>query len=122
MRGLFVVVDIWLILEWSERSGRNKMTPETTIHSINLIVSNPKVRNGRPYIAGTTITVADIAIAMVYHQLDASGIADYFRIDLEKVHAALAYYYANRDAMDEQIRALIKQGASFAEGNIPQIY
>jgi uncharacterized protein (DUF433 family) len=91
------------------------MTPETTIHSINLIVSNPNVRNGRPYIAGTTITVADIAIAMISHRLDAAGIAEYFRIGHDKVHAALAYYYANRDAMDDQIRALIKQGARFAE-------
>ncbi len=91
------------------------MTPETVIHSINLIGSNPTVRNGRPYIVDTTITVADIAIAMIYQRLDAAGIADYFRIGFEKVHAALAYYYAHRDAIDAEIKAFIKQGEAFAE-------
>jgi glutathione S-transferase len=40
---------------------------QTTL-SINLIATNPEIRGGRPYIIGTTITVADIAIAKIFHR------------------------------------------------------
>lgn len=36
-----------------------------TMQSINLVSTNPHVRNGRPCIAGTTIEVAAIATASV---------------------------------------------------------
>ncbi|HFE66306.1 MAG TPA: DUF433 domain-containing protein, partial [Chloroflexi bacterium] len=40
---------------------------ETTIQSINLITTNPQVRNGRPCIAGTSLEVAVVAIAKIVH-------------------------------------------------------
>jgi hypothetical protein len=39
----------------------------STIQTIELIATNPEVRNGRPYILGTTVTVSDVAIAKNYH-------------------------------------------------------
>jgi uncharacterized protein (DUF433 family) len=79
-----------------------------TVQSINLIAINPKVRNGRPYIVGTTVTVSDVAIARIYHAQDADGIADWYQLSLPQVYAALAYYYAHKDDIDEQIRAQIR--------------
>ena len=67
-----------------------------TVHSINLIATNPNIRSGRPHIVGTTITVADIAIAKIYQMLDVDDIADYFDLPLAQVHAALAYYYEHK--------------------------
>ncbi|MCA0453808.1 MAG: DUF433 domain-containing protein [Chloroflexi bacterium] len=75
-----------------------------TVLSINLIATNPQVRNGRPYILGTTLTVADIATAKIYQLLDADGIADYFEIPLQQVHAALAYYYDHKAEIDQDIK------------------
>ena len=76
--------------------------------SINVIAVNPEVRNGRPHIVGTTVTVADIAIAKIYHDQDADGIADWYGLTLAQVYAALSYYYDNKAAMDEQVRQLIR--------------
>ena len=75
-----------------------------TLLSINLIATNPQVRSGRPYILGTTLTVADIASAKIFQLLDADGIADYFEIPLQQVHAALSYYYEHKVEIDHDIK------------------
>lgn len=80
-----------------------------TVQSINLIAINPKVRNGRPHIVGTGITVADIAIAKIYHALDADGIAEWYGLSLAQVYAGLSYYYDNKSAMDDEIKQLIRR-------------
>jgi len=36
--------------------------------------------------------------------LDADGIADYFEIPLQQVHAALAYYYDHKAEIDQDIK------------------
>jgi uncharacterized protein (DUF433 family) len=89
-----------------------------TIQSINLIATNPKVRSGRPYIVGTTLTVADIAIAKIYHQLDADGIADYYDISLPQVYAALAYYYDHKAETDKDIRERQQIAAEMKEKRV----
>jgi uncharacterized protein (DUF433 family) len=75
-----------------------------TVHSINLIVSNPEVRSGRPRIAGTGITVEDVAIAMNAHNQTVDGIANWYGLSKSQVHAALAYYYEHQAEIDESIR------------------
>jgi uncharacterized protein (DUF433 family) len=42
-----------------------------TVQSINQIATDERVRGGRPYIIGTTLTVADVAIVKIYHAQDA---------------------------------------------------
>ena len=86
-----------------------------TIQSIDLIAINPNVRSGRPILVGTTITVADIAVAKIYHNLDADGIADWYGLSLAQVYAALAYYYEHRDVLDEQIRSQIRRAEELTE-------
>jgi len=75
-----------------------------TVHSINLIVSNPKVRSGRPCIAGTGLRVLDIAIAMLFHDRSVDELASDYGVTLAQVHAALAYYYEHKTEIDADIR------------------
>lgn len=88
------------------------------IQRLDLIAINPKVRNGRPYLVGTTLTVADIIIVKIYHRQDADAIAVWFGITLPQVYEALAYYYANQPEMDEQIREQIQRAEALAEGRV----
>lgn len=74
-----------------------------SVQSINLIGIDPDIRSGRPYIIGTTLTVADIAIAKIFHQQDADSIAVSYDLSLSQVYAALAYYYDHKDEIDESI-------------------
>jgi uncharacterized protein (DUF433 family) len=83
-----------------------------TVLSINLIVSNPDVRGGRPVIAGTGIRVTDIVSAMLFHRQTPDEIAAGYRLSLAQVYAALAYYYEHKQEIDEDIR---KQSATFNE-------
>ena len=91
---------------------------EATVQSINLIGINENVRNGRPYIIGTTVTVADIAIVKIYHEQDADGIAEWFDLTLPQVYAALAYYYEHQEEMDGQIRAQIQRAKELKENRV----
>lgn len=86
-----------------------KVANRMDIIPINLIAINPKVRNGRAYIVGTTVTVMDVAIATTYHGKDADGIADWYSLTLAQVHAALAYYYDHKSEMDELIHQQIRR-------------
>lgn len=71
----------------------------------NLIISTSNIRNGRPCIAGTGITVHRIAI---WYRLghSAEEIArEYPHLSLQGVYAALAYYHADRQTIDADIEA-----------------
>ena len=89
-----------------------------TLQSINLIAINPNIRRGRPHIVGTTVTVADVAIARIYHGQDADGIADWYSLSLAQVYAALSYYYDHKTEIDEQIRVQIRRAEALEEGRI----
>jgi uncharacterized protein (DUF433 family) len=80
-----------------------------TVQSIEQIATNDRVRNGRPYIIGTSVTVADVAIVKVYHGQDPDGIAQWFGLSLPQVYAALAYYYEHKDTIDTEIRAQLRR-------------
>jgi uncharacterized protein (DUF433 family) len=76
---------------------------EATIQSINLISTDPNIRNGRPCIAGTSIEVSVIVIAKIVQGLEPDEIAANYEIALAQVYAALAYYYENKQAIDASI-------------------
>ena len=70
------------------------------------IVSTAGICGGRPRIDGHRITVEDVAIW--HERLGMSPdeiVSDYPSLTLSDVHAALAYYYENRDRIDADIRA-----------------
>ncbi|MCA9995594.1 MAG: DUF433 domain-containing protein [Anaerolineales bacterium] len=88
---------------------------QATIQSINLIATDPDVRSGRPYLIGTSVTVADIAIVKLHHAQDADGLADWFGLTLPQVYAALAYYYDHKKTIDSQIYTQLRQAQKFKE-------
>ena len=76
---------------------------ETDIGS--LITRSQEIRGGRPRIAGTGVTVRRI---VGWYQLGLSPeeIVDRIgHLSLAQVHAALAYYHANRQEIDADIAA-----------------
>lgn len=69
----------------------------------SLIVESADVRGGRPRIAGSGVTVQRI-VGWYKLGLTPEEISDNFgHIDLAQVHAALAYYHANRDQIEAAI-------------------
>ena len=78
---------------------------------ITIIVSEPDVRGGRPVIAGTRLTVADIVAYYIYGGLTPENLAVSFKLSLGQVHAALAYYFLNK----AEIEAEMRQDAAQAE-------
>jgi uncharacterized protein (DUF433 family) len=68
-----------------------------------MITRTPGIKGGTPHIAGTGVTVRTI---VRYHQsgLEAEQIAVRIgHISLGQVHAALAFYYANKSMMDREM-------------------
>jgi uncharacterized protein (DUF433 family) len=77
------------------------MEPRT----INHIESSPGVCGGKPCIVGTRIRVQDI---YVWHELQGKTpdqiASDFPQLTLADVHAALAYYWDNRDEIEKQMK------------------
>lgn len=69
----------------------------------SLLTSNPQIRHGRPCIAGTGIAVHRIAILHNLGHSPEEISRKYEHLTIAGVHAALAYYYANRQEVDRQI-------------------
>jgi len=89
-----------------------------TIQTIEAVGIDPNIRSGRPHLVGTSVTVADVAIARLYHNLDAEGIADWYALSLPQAYAALAYYYEHKAEIDEQIRIQIRQAEALKEQRV----
>ena len=88
------------------------MDTHTTIHhsphtpsSVEHIVATPGTCGGKPCIAGHRIRVQDIAL---WHERLGYSVAEivahYPQLTLAEVHAALAYYYDHREAIQQDIR------------------
>ncbi|MCC7161923.1 MAG: DUF433 domain-containing protein [Anaerolineae bacterium] len=63
----------------------------------------PEVRNGKPRIAGTRITVADVVIMHWRMGQSLDEIAGKYNLPLAAAHAAMVYYYDHRKEIDESI-------------------
>ncbi|HUE02060.1 MAG TPA: DUF433 domain-containing protein [Bryobacteraceae bacterium] len=78
----------------------------TTIVDIGtLIERSPEIRKGRPCIAGTGVSVRRIAGWYNLGLTPEEIAAKIERLSLAQIHAALAYYHANRDEIDRDIAA-----------------
>lgn len=62
----------------------------------SLLVSSPEIRNGRPRIAGTGITVHRIAVWYRLGHSPEEIARRYPHLTVAQVYAALAYYHANQ--------------------------
>ena len=79
--------------------------PHHTPSSVEHIVATPGVCGDKPRIAGHRIRVQDIAL---WHERVGYSVAEivahYPQLTPAEVHAALAYYYDHRDAIQQDIR------------------
>lgn len=75
-----------------------------TVLSIDAIVSDPTIRGGRPTIAGRSVTVSDLVARYLQWGASPEELAAQFKLALGEVHAALAYYYLNKSAIDDEMR------------------
>jgi uncharacterized protein (DUF433 family) len=78
----------------------------------------PEVRGGRPRIAHTRITVADIVLMHLRLGQGLEEIAGRYELPLAAVYAAMAYYYDHRAEIDQSL----EDDRAFAEafrGNNP---
>jgi uncharacterized protein (DUF433 family) len=84
-----------------------------------LIVRTPEVRGGRPRIAGTGVTVERI-VGWYKLGLSPEEIADKFgHLTLAQVHAALAYYHANREEIEADIAAREAEADRLEQEHVP---
>ncbi len=79
--------------------------PTSTVDIGTLIVRDPALHDGKPCLAGTGTTVKEI---IARHQRGLS-VADILatapHLDAQRIHAALAYYFANRNEIDMEFEA-----------------
>ena len=81
------------------------MSTETTA----LLISSPDVCGGRLRIEGTRITVNQIAV-LYKKGYSPEEIADmYPNLNFAQVYAALAYYHANKDAVETDLASEIEE-------------
>jgi uncharacterized protein (DUF433 family) len=77
---------------------------EATIMDIGgLIQCSPGIKHGSPHIAGTGVLVRTIARWSQSGLLAEEITAKYGFLRLHQVHAALAHYYANQEAVDAEL-------------------
>jgi uncharacterized protein (DUF433 family) len=79
------------------------MTTPTTVDIGTLISSTPNVYGGRPRLARSGFPI--IQLVADYHSgmRVADFLAAYSQLDEESVYAGIAYYLANRDALDSEL-------------------
>jgi len=69
----------------------------------SLLTSSPEIRDGRPCIAGTGISVHRIAILHNLGHSPEDIVRKYEHLTTAGVHAALAHYFANQQEVDAEI-------------------
>ena|ERR1039458_7733888 len=79
--------------------------PSALIEIGTLIARDPALRGGRPFIAGTGVSVRVIATESNSGRTPEEIAADRPHLSLAQVFAALAYYHANKAEIDADIDA-----------------
>ena len=81
----------------------------------------PGVCGGKPRVAGHRITVANIVIWHERLGKSADEIATEYDLTLSDVYAALAYYFDNREAIDESIAKSKALVSSLRKKNVSRL-
>lgn len=95
------------------------MTVQTLDRYIEI---TPDVVGGKPRIAGRRITVQNIVIWHEWMGYTADDIATEYDLTLAEIYAALAYYYDNRQEIDEAIKvsqALVEEMRQKVPSKLP---
>lgn len=61
-----------------------------------MIIQSPKIRNGKPTIEGTRVTVEDVVTRFYEDERSEQQIADDLGLTEEQVEEALRYHYAQQ--------------------------
>ncbi|TAG51079.1 MAG: DUF433 domain-containing protein [Oscillatoriales cyanobacterium] len=77
----------------------------TAIDIGTLVVSTPETCGGRPRIAGTRISIAQIAVWNKEGLSVEEILEEIPYLDLAQVYAALSYYHANRNEIEADLAA-----------------
>lgn len=86
----------------------------------SMLVSTPGTCGGRLRIDGTRITVQRIATMYNEGQTADDIAAEYRHLSLAQVYAALAYYHANREAIDAELAAMDAEYDRLKASNPPR--
>lgn len=73
----------------------------TTIQAIEAIGIDPAICHGRPHIVGHRIRVQDVAIWHERLGMNADEIGTNYDLSLSEVYAALSYYFAHKDEIEQ---------------------
>ncbi|MBP0022253.1 MAG: DUF433 domain-containing protein [Cyanobacteria bacterium SBLK] len=73
---------------------------------------------GKPHIAGSRITVANVATMYLQMGQSLEEIAGKYALSLASVHAAMAYYYENREEIDRRQAENEVFAEAFREKNV----
>jgi uncharacterized protein (DUF433 family) len=101
-------------MEFAPVLGRRMLVPQTTL-TLDLIATDPAIRNGQPCIAGTGLRVAELVIAHLFHRRTPDKLAADYELSLAQVYPALTYYYANRYDRDRAIRTQLDRARMWKE-------
>jgi uncharacterized protein (DUF433 family) len=81
------------------------------------IETTPDVRGGRPRIADTRVTVADVALMYLRLGQSLEEIAGKYDLPLAAVYAAMAYYHDHQAEIDRSIADDRKIAEAFRRNN-----
>ena len=81
------------------------MSAPALVNIASLIEASPGVNGGRPCLAGTALSVRQLAILQREGLSPESILAEYPHLDLKRIYAGLAYYLANKDIFDAELDA-----------------
>lgn len=85
------------------------------IEPLDMITSDPAIRNGRPILRGTTLRVTDIVVASLSRSRTPDEIAEDYNLTLAQVYGALAFYYDHKAELDIDIREQIASARNAKE-------
>ncbi len=77
--------------------------PQTSVDIGHFITTSPEIQGGRPILAGTGTSVQRIVALYKQGYSTDEIVADKDYLTLAQVHAALAYYYANQQVIDQDL-------------------
>jgi uncharacterized protein (DUF433 family) len=83
----------------------------------NYIESTPDTRGGKPRIAGTRITVADIVLMHRRLGRALEEISGTYDLPLAAAYAAMAYYYDHKDEIDQSLDEEEGMAEAFKKNN-----
>ena len=85
--------------------GVKLRTMSTIVELGSMLDSDPHHRGGRPFIAGTRVSVDRVGI-LFSQGASPDEICERYTLGRPQVYAALAYYLANRERIDGEIEAM----------------